>query len=155
MPSPVAPAPGAGYAGFWRRFAAALIDGVILLLGTGVVGALVYLFIHGLNSAMRVFSWREAEQLILFLAWVAGVVLGWLYFTILESPTWQSTLGKRALGIVVTDLGGRRISFGRATGRHFGKLVSSLTLTIGFLMAGFTARKHHDMMAACLVTRSR
>jgi uncharacterized RDD family membrane protein YckC len=55
----------------------------------------------------------------------------------------------------VVDLAGHRLSFARASGRFFGKILSSMTLLIGFLMAGFTARKQalHDMLAGCLVIR--
>jgi uncharacterized RDD family membrane protein YckC len=57
----------------------------------------------------------------------------------------------------VTDLNGNRISFGRATGRYFGKFISSLTLMIGYMMAGWTRRKQalHDIMAECLVLRRK
>jgi uncharacterized RDD family membrane protein YckC len=83
-------------------------------------------------------------------------LVDWLYFAKLESSARQATIGKRALGIAVTDLAGRRISFGRATGRYFAKFLSSVA-AIGFLMAGFTARKQalHDMIAGCLVVRRR
>jgi uncharacterized RDD family membrane protein YckC len=62
-----------------------------------------------------------------------------------------------ALGLVVTDLDGQRISFGKASGRHFGKIISSLILCIGFIMAGFTERKQalHDIMAGTLVNIKR
>ena len=71
----------------------------------------------------------------------------------MESSSKQATLGKLALGIVVTDLSGNRISFGRATGRYFGKIVSGMIMCIGYIMAGFTERKQalHDIMASCLV----
>jgi len=64
-------------------------------------------------------------------------------------------LGKRALGLVVTDLDGRRISFGRATGRYFGKVFSGMLFYVGFLMAAFTARKQalHDVLAGTLVVQ--
>jgi uncharacterized RDD family membrane protein YckC len=83
------------------------------------------------------------------------LVLDWLYYTLLESSVWQGTLGKKALGLEVTDLGGRRVSFGRATGRFFARIISGLTLGIGFIMAGFTERKQalHDIIAGCLVIR--
>lgn len=71
----------------------------------------------------------------------------------MENSATQGTLGKLALGIKVTDLNGRRIGFGRATGRHFGKFISTLTLLIGYIMVAFTQKKQglHDMMAGCLV----
>ena len=56
----------------------------------------------------------------------------------------------------MTDLTGNRITFGRASGRFFAKIVSGLIpLGIGFIMAGFTERKQalHDMIASCLVLR--
>ncbi|MCI0556277.1 MAG: RDD family protein, partial [Anaerolineae bacterium] len=60
---------------------------------------------------------------------------------------------KMALGIVVTDMNGNRISFGRATGRYFGKILSGLIIYIGYIMVAFTEKKQglHDMMASCLV----
>jgi uncharacterized RDD family membrane protein YckC len=91
------------------------------------------------------------------LAGIATTVAGWLYFALMESSAKGATLGKRALGIKVTDMSGNRISFGRATGRYFGKIVSGVILYIGFLMAGFTQQKQalHDIMASCLVVNSR
>ncbi len=64
-------------------------------------------------------------------------------------------LGKMAMKIYVTDLDGGRISFGTATIRHLCKIVSAFVLMIGFIMAGFTARKQalHDMLANTLVVR--
>lgn len=73
----------------------------------------------------------------------------------MESSAWQATLGKKILGLKVTDLAGNRISFARASGRFFGKILSGMILGIGFLMAGFTERKQalHDILAGCLVLR--
>ncbi|MDX6593454.1 MAG: hypothetical protein QOJ13_2650 [Gaiellales bacterium] len=65
----------------------------------------------------------------------------------------SATLGRRALGIKVTDVEGNRITFARATGRYFAKILSALTLLIGYIMAAFTARKQalHDLIAGTLV----
>ncbi len=86
---------------------------------------------------------------------ILGFLVIWLYFTLMESSSKQGTLGKMALGLAVTDLDGSRISFGRATGRYFGRIISSLIIGIGYIMAGFTDKKQalHDMMAGCLVIR--
>jgi uncharacterized RDD family membrane protein YckC len=83
------------------------------------------------------------------------MVLNWLYYSLLESSAWQATLGKKALGLEVTDLDGNRISFGRATGRFFAKFISSIILGIGYIMAGFTEKKQalHDILAGTLVIR--
>jgi uncharacterized RDD family membrane protein YckC len=58
-----------------------------------------------------------------------------------------------ALGIKVTDMTGNKLSFGRATGRYFAKIISGLIMGIGYFMAGFTQQKQalHDIIASCLV----
>tara|TARA_B100001245_G_C22536040_1_gene269160 strand:- start:219 stop:485 length:267 start_codon:yes stop_codon:yes gene_type:complete len=83
----------------------------------------------------------------------SSLIYWWIYFAVMESSPTQGTLGKMAIGIKVTDLEGSRISFGRASGRHFGKLISGLILQMGFVMVAFTKKKQglHDKMASCLV----
>ncbi len=84
------------------------------------------------------------------------VMLGtWLYDALLTSSSWQGTVGKRVLGLKVTDEAGNRISFGRATGRFFAMILSGMILYIGFFMIGFTDRKRglHDMLAGTLVMK--
>jgi uncharacterized RDD family membrane protein YckC len=84
------------------------------------------------------------------------LVLQWLYYAWMESSEHQATLGKMALGLIVTDLDDRRVSFARATGRFFAKIISGLIpLAIGYIMAGFTEKKQalHDMIASTLVLR--
>jgi len=129
------------YAGFWRRFAASFLDGLLLSVVTAP-------FTLQVGGSIADASRRSASSTI-------SLVVGWLYFALMESSAKQATVGKMALGIIVTDLDGRRIGFGRATGRYFAKFLSVLTLGIGFLMAGFTERKQalHDMVASCLVIR--
>lgn len=132
------------YAGFWKRFAAALIDGVILMISGLVIGG-AFGFVYGATTGTA----EGAE----FLGNIIGIILGWLYSALFESSAKQATLGKMALGIKVTDLDGNPISFGKASGRHFGKIISTLIVFIGFIMVAFTERKQglHDMMAGCLV----
>jgi uncharacterized RDD family membrane protein YckC len=100
------------------------------------------------------------ERLLPFIHAMIGLallrlMLNWLYFSLLESSAWQATLGKKALGLEVTDLDGNRISFGRATGRFFAKFISSIILGVGYIMAGFTEKKQalHDILAGTLVIR--
>jgi uncharacterized RDD family membrane protein YckC len=84
---------------------------------------------------------------------LVGAVVGWFYSTLLESSSWQGTVGKRLVGIKVTDLAGGRIGFGKAGLRTICKLLSGIILFIGFLMASSTRRKQalHDMITGCLV----
>jgi uncharacterized RDD family membrane protein YckC len=129
--TPSSDAVAGSYAGFWTRFVAWLIDWIIILAAGGLIAAIT------------------------FGTGVVVVLLGpWLYEAFMLSSEWQATVGKRAMSIAVTGLDGQRITFARATGRHFAKLVSGpLLLGIGFIMAAFTARKQalHDMMAETLV----
>jgi uncharacterized RDD family membrane protein YckC len=101
--------------------------------------------------------WMPAAALgLIFILIPVVIVASWLYFALMESSARQATVGKIALGLYVTDLQGRRLSFGRATGRFFAKIITGLVpLFIGYIMAGFTARKQalHDMIAGCLVLK--
>ncbi|HEY4613324.1 MAG TPA: RDD family protein [Bacteroidota bacterium] len=149
------------YAGFWKRFAAYLID--TLIIGC-VLGIFSLVFGIGLFSAIfsaDMASMSEDEAAAVAAGMVGGMIsfffmlsiAQWLYFALMESSSKQATLGKMALSIIVTDMNGNRISFGRATGRYFGKILSGLILSIGYIMAGFTEKKQalHDMIAGCLV----
>lgn len=84
---------------------------------------------------------------------VIGLAGGWLYGATMESSKHQATVGKMAFKMKVTDLRGQRLSFGLATGRHFAKILSGITLCIGFIMVGFTEKKQglHDMIAGTYV----
>jgi uncharacterized RDD family membrane protein YckC len=147
-----------GYAGFWLRFVAIIIDGLIIEV---VLGVPFFMFLGGAGMLRGMMSGSPPEDYlgqffgVIALFSLAALVARWLYFALLESSSWQATLGKRALGLYVTDLAGQRVSFGRASGRFFGKIISSLTLMIGYIMAGFTERKQalHDMIAGTLVLR--
>jgi uncharacterized RDD family membrane protein YckC len=85
-----------------------------------------------------------------------SIIGSWAYYALMESSSMQATLGKKALGMIVTDLEGRRVSLGKATGRFFGKILSGLILGIGYIMIGFTERKQglHDMLAGTLVYKA-
>jgi uncharacterized RDD family membrane protein YckC len=122
----------ANYASIWERLVAILIDAIIISAATGT--AIVATFGHG---------------------FAFGFLGPWLYEAFMMSSEWQATVGKRVMSIVVTDLQGGRISFGRATGRHFAKYLSAFLLGIGFIMAAFTSKKQalHDIIAETLVVK--
>jgi uncharacterized RDD family membrane protein YckC len=142
-PLGAAPAGEVPYAGFWRRFAAYLIDTLIVaagFVGVGVIAALVV-------------GKPQVESLLL----VLRIVGPWLYFALMWSSPGQASLGKMALGLKVTDEAGNRIGFGRATGRYFAQILTFLSLGIGYAMAVFTRRRQalHDKVAGTLVVRER
>ncbi|MCW3120549.1 MAG: hypothetical protein JWQ38_41 [Flavipsychrobacter sp.] len=121
------------YAGFWQRFGASFLDALIILIPLKIIN---WCFFTGIYSPM-----------------LFNLIAGWLYSALLESGPGMATLGKKALGLKVTDLRGGRISFGQATGRHFGKIISSIILLIGYLMMLWDDKKQtlHDKMAGTLV----
>jgi uncharacterized RDD family membrane protein YckC len=125
----------------------------------GIAGAAIFfpLFSANLHSFSRANPWdfyTSFSRPIVALK-LLGLMLNWIYHGWLESSVWQATIGKKVLGLKVTDLAGNRVTFARASVRFFGMLVSSFTLGVGFLMAGFTERKQalHDILAGCLVIK--
>lgn len=133
------------YAGFWHRFTAAFIDSFIVAAGSTML-SLPFLIAKGLSRTPSSPFWVVFDS-ILF------ILIGWLYCTLFESSTKCATIGKMAVGIIVTDIDGNRISFARANGRCWGKSISFLILGIGYIMTGFTRKKQalHDLMADTLV----
>jgi uncharacterized RDD family membrane protein YckC len=120
------------YATFGQRFVAIVIDVVILTAATGSLVVATF----GIGVTL-------------------GFLAPWLYEAFMMSSEWQATVGKRVMSIVVTDSEGKRISFARATGRHFAKYISTFLLGIGFIIAAFTEKKQalHDMIAETLVIK--
>ncbi len=140
------------YAGFWKRVAASLIDGILLTVAGALIGGILGFFMGAAMAASG--SDMTSVQLATgVVGYIIGIIINWLYYTLFESSAKQATPGKLLLSIKVTDLSGQPIGFGRANGRYWGKIISGLTLCIGFIMAGFTEKKQclHDMMAGCLV----
>lgn len=136
------------YATFWQRFAALFIDSVILQILALFLGLII-----GVVSGILGVS-PEGVQV---LGFIAGFLLSWLYYALMESSAKQATLGKMAMEIYVTDLDGKRLTFARATGRDFAKIISVLTLLIGYLMVFFTDKKQalHDQIAGTLVVQGK
>lgn len=150
------------YAGFWRRFVAFWFDRIILIIPILITSALLdILFMGGTNIGHIPYSLSSnllehsvfPSQVLLVLA---DMILIWLYFAFFESSKLQCTPGKRVLGIRVADLEGNRITFGRATLRHFSKILSTLAFLVGFLMIGVSRKKQglHDKIAGCLVLKN-
>lgn len=129
----------AAYAGFWRRFAAYAVDYALLFLASALLG-IVAAELEALPNG--------ASQL------SALVLIGYLlYCALLESSRRQATLGKMALGIRVMGLHGERIGFGRAVARFVARLLSVLTLCLGFILIAVTKRRQslHDLIAGTVV----
>lgn len=153
------------YAGFWLRVAAYLIDSLVMSAGglliaipviIGIVGFAVGL--EGVDNPEDILEsgrWMYVGGIIglILLASLLGLVMGWLYYALMESSKYGGTLGKIAVGIKVVDMNGNKVTFGKATGRYFSRIVTNMTLFVGYIMAGFTEKKQalHDIIAGCLV----
>ncbi|MCA9477950.1 MAG: RDD family protein [Nanoarchaeota archaeon] len=126
------------YAGFWLRFIAGIID--LAILSLLLSGFSVILFLLSAPDILTTFS---------------SILLTWLYFALMESSIHQATVGKIAVGLKVTDMNGKMITFLKATERYFGKYLSWFIFGIGFLMIAFTKKKQglHDLIAKCLVLK--
>jgi len=130
---------GVKYAGFWRRAGAMILDNIITSIITAVIGIAMFFtmdlmaFMTDGTIALNIFT----------------IVLFFLYFAILESGKKQATFGKRISGIKVIGRDGGKISFLRAFGRTFSKIISAIIVFIGFIMAGLTRKKQglHDYIA--------
>ncbi len=136
----------AAYGGFWIRLVAYIIDAILLSVAFSVVAAIVGVSIWNPNLE----DYDPTLNVVSF-------VIGWLYFTVLESSERGATVGKMAMGLRVVTSDGQRLSFLNATGRYFAKIISAIILFIGFIMIGFTDKKRglHDMIAGTLVIKVR
>jgi len=135
-------------AGFWKRAGAYLIDWLIL-----VVPFVIIVFFVGFFSAFS----GTVEALAIAQAQFAGLLVQAVYEGVFLSGPWAATPGKRLLGLRVLDTAGNKISFWRAVGRFFGKILSSIPLGLGFLMMIFTEKKQtlHDFMCSTIVSRDK
>jgi uncharacterized RDD family membrane protein YckC len=158
--APLAAAAGPRYAGFWRRFWSYVIDRFVLGVVFTPVGLLVLAPLLATESAGWTDTDLPAETLTAIIG--AGLTVAflamlgsWLYYALLQSASRQATLGQMALGIRIADLEGRRVSFGRASGRYFATVLTGLTFGLGYLLMFLTARKQtlHDLVAQTVVLR--
>lgn len=145
------------YAGFWRRWAALFVDAILVAIANYTVLMIVML---GFGLGFGAFQTPSepgqlgASQIAMVIAiYVVGPTLSALYYVLQESSEAQATLGKRLLGIKVTDVDGRRLSRKHALGRWVSHLLCYVTVYIGYLVVAFTDRKQglHDMAAGTLV----
>lgn len=152
--APAAPATasatGVRYAGFWIRFVAAIIDIVVV----GVVTRPLSILTPSVNSG-SLYSGSSAYTGTAFFVNLITWAITIAYGALMISSSWQATLGKKALGLKVTDVNGNRLTPGKAFLREGSKIISGLIIGIGYIMAAFDAKKQslHDKIAATLVVR--
>jgi uncharacterized RDD family membrane protein YckC len=128
----MSPSPSGPRAGFWRRFAAAFLDGILL--------AIVNLVLRGIAGT------GGGTGL--------GTLVSLAYFTYFEGGPTGQTIGKRALGIRVIDFGGGgSIGYGRAFIRWIGRFVSAIVFLLGYLWMLWDKERQtwHDKFANSVV----
>lgn len=132
------------YGGFWVRFGAVIIDGIVVYIASVVAVVAVAALLASIGTG-------EAAGVA---AVIAYVMPGFFYFALMESSDWGATLGKRAFNLRVMSADRfERIGFGRAAGRYFARFLSMLVLYIGYLIQPFNARRQtlHDMICGTVV----
>ena len=131
------------YAGFWIRFGAKFVDGIILQVAARILGLFVGLAFKGAENAV-------------YIAAALGLVLNAIY-VIYFTGKYGATPGKMVCKIEVIRPDGSPMTFGRATGRYFAEILSSLTLGIGYIMVAFDDEKRalHDRVADTRVVRKQ
>jgi uncharacterized RDD family membrane protein YckC len=148
-------------ASFVARFIAFLIDCAILFVPLILLFALGALILEvsgaweSIDHESRMQEWVLLKRNLTHLFLLVAIGLGWFYVAGLEASRWQATVGKRWMGIKVTDMQGQRIGFLRATGRHAAKYLSALPCFLGFIMALFSSRglALHDRLAGTRVVK--
>lgn len=126
------------YAGFWIRFVAVIIDGIIVFFISLPI-IVIFKFVLSIESSG-------------FLNLLSSVI-SWGYY-IYMTDKYQATLGKKAMGIMVVNESLIKASLGNIVLREtVGKIVSAIILLIGYIMAAFTSKKRalHDLIAGTVV----
>ena len=158
-------------AGFWRRVAAWVIDTIIVLVGTYLVGSFLWPDLVETTTHVSESDGARLEVVSYALSWLGSIVFGialGVYTALQEAGRAQATIGKRMLGLRVTGLDGGRISLLTAILRCWPlwlpglvSMVVGLNFIVGFaaiaacIAVAFTRRKQglHDMLVRCLVVR--
>jgi uncharacterized RDD family membrane protein YckC len=152
------------YAGFWLRFVAAIIDGIIINIINWLILAPILasmgIATGGMFPGMGGDEFDPAQfvaalSAMIGVAWFVKTVVDILYHSFMESSKFQGSIGKLALGLKVTDTSGAKLDLVKALIRNFCKIISGAILLIGYIMAGFTDKKQalHDMIASTLVVK--
>ncbi|MEK5063321.1 RDD family protein [Cytobacillus sp. FSL R5-0596] len=159
------------YSGFWLRFAAYLIDSIIVGIPLAILSIVIFLIFFSTSDTFNMMisdpSYMETEmsddEAIAFIGTYFGVlgvtflfnlIVAVAYFAGMHASPWQGTVGKKLLGLKVTDLNGDHISFWRAVGRYFAMAITGIFI-IGFIIAAFTEKKQalHDLIAGTVVLK--
>ena len=134
------------YGGFWRRFAAVILDSIILWFPAATVRVMIGVDPFDNFDFQSTSSWTGM---------LIEYVIGWIYAALLIASPLRATLGLQVMDLEVTDTHGRPVSFARATWRYWAQFLSLFTLGIGYLIQLATPRRQtlHDLVSATVVVR--
>jgi uncharacterized RDD family membrane protein YckC len=138
------------YAGFWARFAAVVVDALVMIAAALVIGIIAGAVAFFLGIRLPDARSELGEKI----ATVLALAVSWLYFAFMESSPQGATIGKQAFYLqVLADHGHRRISFLRGSWRWAARWLSWAIFLIGYLMQPFTPRKRalHDLLSGTVV----
>lgn len=132
------------YAGFWIRFLAKFVDGIILQIVNFVV-RLIFLGTSPDPGKQAAMVWITLGISMLIAA----------SYSIFFVGKFGATPGKMALRLRVVTATGGKVSYARAAGRYFSEFLSSIILMIGYIMAAFDEEKRalHDRICDTRVIR--
>lgn len=138
------------YAGFWIRFVAYFLDGIIVGIVQFVALQLPFMMIAGASEDPSVQATAFGVYYLLSLA------VNWGYHTWFVGR-FGATPGKMACGLKIVRADGDRVSYARAFGRILAQILSGLILLIGFIMVAFDREKRalHDHICDTRVIRVR
>jgi uncharacterized RDD family membrane protein YckC len=158
------PATQGTFAGFWIRFLAALIDGLIIGVPLAIIGAMVGAFDTTTTDAFG--NQTESSSFRVSYGWTPGApawfnllntLVGVAYYASLEGGPTGQTLGKRVCNIRVVDAttGQPGIGIGRGIGRYFARILSAIPLGLGYLWMLWDDRKQtwHDKLVTTVVVK--
>lgn len=135
------------FAGFDQRLLASVLDWFMI---TGIFIVLIFICLVAIKD--------KSTQMVVAISLLATVpIVKIIYHIIMESSAKQATYGKQLLKIKVCDMQGERINTGKAISRNLAKILSVLTLFIGYLFSFFNRQQQclHDMVAGTLVIKDR
>lgn len=147
------------YGGFWIRFVAKFLDGLLMwVVNTAANLALSFLFFGRLIFEPNASDVDQAGTLIAFqgVTFLVNLTTGLLYAWFFISR-YSATPGKMALGLKIVCADGSPLGHGRIIGRYFAEILSGLILGIGYIMAAFDDEKRtlHDRICDTRVIKSR
>jgi uncharacterized RDD family membrane protein YckC len=143
-----------GYGGFWRRFVARIVDGIIQAVIGMVIGAIVG-FIFGASGALRSGN-SGAFLLMQAIIQILALAMG-IFYEVFFIRKYDATPGKMAMGMKILRADGAKLSVGRVIGRYFATIISALPLAIGYIVAAFDDEKRtfHDRICDTRVIKTR